>query len=91
MICFTTIPLKHEGVLENNVFSIPDSPSTEDVLNTHARLWKGKRLGSVDPELELYNFVAKRWPFITLISRAEPALSYSAQEPGMFSLSESWR
>ena len=69
MIHFTTIPLKYEGTLENGVFRVPDSPSTEDVLNTHARLWKGKRVGSVDPELELYNFVADRWPFIHLTSR----------------------
>jgi hypothetical protein len=89
MISFTTIPLKHEGVLENNTFWVPDSPSTEDVLNTHARLWKGKRLGSVDPELELYNFVADRWPFIALISRMDSA--YSSQEPRTFALSESWR
>jgi len=68
MIRFTTIPLKHEGVLQNNVFRVPDSPSTEDVLNTHAKLWKAKR-SSMDPELELYNFVAARWPFITLTSR----------------------
>jgi hypothetical protein len=69
MIRFTTIPLQYEGVLENNVFHVPDSPSTEEVLNTHAKLWTGKKLGSMDPELELYNFVADRWPFITLISR----------------------
>lgn len=69
MIRFTTIPLKYVGTLENNVFSVPDSPSTEDVLNTHVKLWKGKKLGCMDPELELYNFVADRWPFITLTSR----------------------
>ena len=69
MIRFTTIPLKYEGTLEDNVFCVPDSPSTEDVLNTHAKLWGGKKLGSVDPELELYNFVADRWPFINLTSR----------------------
>jgi hypothetical protein len=71
MIHFTTIPLKYEGTLENNVFRIPYSPSTEDVLNTHAKLWKGKRMGSMDPELELYNFVADRWPFINLTSRSD--------------------
>jgi hypothetical protein len=70
MIRFTTIPLKYEGVLQDNVFSVPDSPSTEEVLNTHARLWPGKKLGSVDPELELYNFVADRWPFVNLTSRS---------------------
>jgi hypothetical protein len=69
MIRFTTIPLKHEGTLVDNVFHVPESPSTEEVLNTHARLWEGKKIGSVDPELELYNFVADRWPFINLTSR----------------------
>jgi len=85
MIFFTTSPLKHEGILENNTFCVPDSPSTEDVLNTHARLWKRKRLGSVDPELELYNFVANRWPFINLLSRS----NHRPQLPLTFSLSES--
>jgi len=70
MIRFTTVPLKYEGTLENNIFHVPDSPSTEDVLNTHAKLWKGKGFESVDPELELYNFVADRWPFINLESRS---------------------
>ncbi len=69
MIHFTTIPLKYEGTLENNVFHVPESPSTEDVLNAHAKSWAGKRFGSVDPELELYNFVADRWPFLHLASR----------------------
>jgi hypothetical protein len=83
MIHFTTIPLKYEGTLENNVFNIPESPSTEGVLNTHARLWKGKRLGSMDPELELYNFVADHWPFINLTSRT----AHRTQLPLTFSLS----
>jgi hypothetical protein len=82
MIRFITIPLKHEGILEDNIFRVPDSPSTEDVLNTHAKLWKGKRFGSMDPELELYNFVADRWPFINLASR----LNYRRQLPLTFSL-----
>ena len=69
MIRFLTNPLKYEGTLENNVFSVPDSPGTEDVLNSHAKLWRGKTVDSVDPELELYNFVADRWPFINLTSR----------------------
>ncbi len=68
MIRFTTIPLKHEGVLEDNIFHVPASPSTEEVLNLHARLHKAKRM-SMDPELELYNFVADSWPFISLSSR----------------------
>jgi len=68
MIRFTTIPLNYEGTLEKNIFRVPDSPSTEDVLNTQAKLWKPKR-GSMDPELDLYNFVADRWPFINLTSR----------------------
>jgi len=71
MIHFSTIPLKYEGTLDNNGFHVPGSPSTEDVLNTVAKLWKGKRMGSVDPELELYNFVANRWPFIHLTSRSD--------------------
>jgi len=87
MINFITIPLKYEGTLENTVFRVPDSPSTEEVLNTHAKLWKGKKWGSMDPELELYNFVAARWPFITLTSR-ESTL-YSQQSPRTFSLSRS--
>jgi hypothetical protein len=69
MIRFTTIPLRYDGTLEKDVFRVPDSPSTEQLLNTHAKLWQGKKLGSMDPELELYNFVADRWPFITLTSR----------------------
>jgi hypothetical protein len=68
MIRFTTIPLKYEGVLENDIFRIPESPSTQDVLNSHAKLWKARR-SSMDPELDLYNFVAERWPFITMTSR----------------------
>jgi hypothetical protein len=83
MICFTTVPLKYEGTLEDKVFRVPESPSTEDVLNTHARLWKRKTFGSMDPELELYNFVANRWPFINLRTR----LSQSQQLPLTFSLS----
>lgn len=83
MIHFTTIPLKYEGTLEDNVFSIPESPSTEAVLNTHAKAWKGKRYGSVDPELELYNFVANRWPFIYLECRS----NHRPQLPLIFSLS----
>jgi hypothetical protein len=83
MIRFTTVPLKYEGVLEDDTFRVPDSPSTEDVLNTLAKLWKGKRFGSVDPELELYNFVADRWPFINLTSRS----NYRRQLPLTFSLS----
>lgn len=70
MIHFNTIPLKYEGTLDNDIFHVPESPSTEEVLNTHARLWKGKSLGSMDPELELYNFVADRWPFINLTGRS---------------------
>jgi hypothetical protein len=89
MIHFTTIPLKYDGVLKNNTFRVPDSPSTEEVLNTHARLWKGKKFGSMDPELELYNFVADRWPFITLISRADGL--YLPQLPRAMSLSQSLR
>jgi hypothetical protein len=69
MIRFATIPLKYEGTLQNNIFRVPQSPSTEGVLNSQAKLWPGKKLGSIDPELELYNFVAERWPFINLISR----------------------
>jgi hypothetical protein len=68
MIRFTTIPLKYEGKLDKNIFQIPESPSTESVLNNHAKLWKPRK-GSMDPELDLYNFVADRWPFITLTSR----------------------
>ncbi len=83
MIHFTTVPLKFEGTLEDNVFSIPESPSTEAVLNTHVKAWKGKRFGSVDPELELYNFVADRWPFINLECRT----SHRPQLPLTFSLS----
>jgi hypothetical protein len=83
MISFTTIPLKYEGFLDNNVFYIPDSPSTEDVLNTQAKLWKGKKFGSMDPELELYNFVADRWPFINIKSRS----GHRPQLPLTFSLS----
>ena len=83
MIHFTTIPLKYEGTLEDNVFSIPESPSTEMLLNTHARCWKGKRYGSMDPELELYNYVANNWPFINLTSR----VAQRRQLPLTFSLS----
>ena len=83
MICFTTVPLKYEGTLKNDCFHVPDSPSTEDVLNSHARLWKGKAFGSLDPELDLYNFVAKRWPFINLESR----VNHRPQLPLTFSLS----
>ena len=68
MIRFTTIPLKHEGVLENNIFHVPESPSTEDVLNSHAKLYRIPR-SMVDTEFDLYNFVADSWPFITLTSR----------------------
>lgn len=68
MIRFTTIPLKHEGVLQDDTFRVPESPSTESVLNVHARLYRADR-PSVDPELELYNFVADTWPFISLNSR----------------------
>jgi hypothetical protein len=68
MIKFTTIPLKHEGTLDKKVFVVLASPATESVLNNHAKLWTPKK-GSMDPELDLYNFVADRWPFITLISR----------------------
>ena len=83
MIHFTTIPLKYEGTLEDNVFSVPDSPSTETLLNTYVRLWTGQRYGSMDPELELYNFVANRWPFVHLRSR----VSQHRQLPVTFSLS----
>ncbi len=69
MIRFSTIPLKHEGVLDDRVFHVPDSPGTEKLLNVHVKLWKGKRLYSMDPELELFNFVEKRWPFLTMVSR----------------------
>ena len=70
MICFTTFPLRLEGTLKDNSFEVPESRSTEAVLNAIARAWKGARVGSVDPELELYNFVARRWPFISIESRA---------------------
>ena len=83
MIYFTTVPLRYEGTLKDNLFEVPESPSTEAVLNAIARAWKGKRVGSVDPELELYNFVAKRWPFICLESRA----NHRPQLPLTFSLS----
>jgi len=83
MIHFNTIPLKYEGTLENGVFRVPSSPGTADVLNVQARLWKGKRYGSFDPELELYNFVADRWPFVNLTSRTVQR----AQLPLTFSLS----
>ena len=82
-IRFKTVPLKYEGTLENNVFSVPDSPSTEDVLNSHAKLWSRMKYGSVDPELDLYNFVADRWPFIHLLSRTV----HRRQLPLTFSLS----
>ena len=85
MIRFTTIPLKYEGTLENAEFSVPESPSTEDFLNSHAKLWKGIRVGRVDPELELYNFVADRWPFLNLESRTSK--SQRLQLPLTFSLS----
>jgi len=83
MIRFTTIPLKYEGTLKDNVFEVPESPSTEAVLNTHAKAWEGKSYGCVDPELELYNFVANRWPFINLESRS----NHRPQLPLTFSLS----
>ena len=83
MIHFKTIPLECEGTLYNNCFNVPASPSTEEVLNTIAKLWKGKRVGSVDPELELYNFVANRWPFINLTSRTDQR----PQLPATFSFS----
>ena len=83
MIRFTTKPLKYEGTLENNLFQVPESPSTEAVLNSHALMWSGWQFGMLDPELELYNFVANRWPFINLESRA----SSSQQLPLEFSLS----
>jgi hypothetical protein len=83
MIRFTTKPLKYEGTLENNLFQVPESPSTEAVLNTYARTWSGWQFGMLDPELELYNYVANRWPFINLEARA-----YSSQQlPLEFSLS----
>ncbi len=84
-IHFSTVPLNYDGVLENNRFIVPESPGTAEVLNTHARLWKGARYGSVDPELELYNFVANRWPFIKVISRT----ANRRQLPLTFSLSRS--
>jgi hypothetical protein len=68
MIRFTTVPLRLEGRLQNDHFEVPESLSTQEVLNIHARLWKTKR-GSMDPELDLYNFVADRWPFLNLTSR----------------------
>ncbi len=85
MIRFTTIPLRYEGTLGNACFSVPESPSTEDFLNSHATLWKGTRVGSIDPDFELYNFVADRWPFLNLESRSSK--SYRAQLPLVFSLS----
>jgi hypothetical protein len=85
MIHFSTIPLRHEGTLDRNVFQVPDSPSTEEVLNNLAKAWKGKRVGSVDPELELYNFVANRWPFINLMGRSvqrpQLPLTFSLSSP----------
>ena len=83
MIHFTTVPLRYEGTLKDNVFEVPESPSTEAVLNAIARAWKGKRFESVDGELQLYNFVARRWPFIHLESRAD----HRPQLPLTFSLS----
>jgi len=69
MIHFTTIPLKYEGTLDNNVFQVLESPSTEAVLNALAKTWSGWQFGALDPELELYNFVADKWPFVNLESR----------------------
>jgi len=83
MIHFTTIPLKYEGTLKDNAFCVPDSPSTESFLNSHATLWKDTRVGTVDPELELYNFVEERWPFMSFESRTSQRL----QLPLEFSLS----
>jgi hypothetical protein len=83
MIHFTTIPLKYEGTLEDNIFHVPASQSTEDVLNAQAKSWTGKRLGSVDAELELYNHVADNWPFVNLTSRT----AQRRQLPLTFSLS----
>jgi hypothetical protein len=88
MIHFNTIPLNYEGTLDNDVFRVPASPSTEEVLNIHAKLWKRKTLWSMDPELELYNFVADRWPFIHLTSRSD---DQRPQLPLTFSLSRSAR
>ena len=68
MIRFTTNPLNHQGTLERDAFHVPESPSTQEVLNTHAKLFVPRK-GSMDPELDLYNFVADRWPFISLTSR----------------------
>ena len=85
MIHFNTVPLKYEGTLDNHMFRVPESPGTEEVLNMHAKLWRGKRFGSVDPELELYNFVADRWPFINLMARS----GQRPQLPLTFSLSRS--
>jgi hypothetical protein len=83
MIRFTTNPLKYEGTLDNNVFQVPESPSTEAVLNAQAKMWTGWRYGMLDPELELYNFVADRWPFINIKSRS----GHRPQLPLTFSLS----
>jgi hypothetical protein len=85
MICFTTIPLKYEGVLDNDIFCVPESTATEDVLNSHAKLWKGRQVDSLDGELQLYNFVADHWPFITLTSRK--FTGHRPQLPLEFSLS----
>jgi hypothetical protein len=82
MIHFKTVPLKYEGTLKDDQFFVPESPSTEAVLNTHARVWK-KRYGCLDVELELFNFVADRWPFVNLESRT----SQRPQLPLTFSLS----
>jgi hypothetical protein len=82
MIHFKTVPLKFEGTLKENQFFVPESPSTEAVLNTHARVWQ-MRYGVVDTELDLYNFVADRWPFVQMESRT----CQRPQLPLTFSLS----
>ena len=83
MIHFTMVPLKYEGTLDNNVFQVPESPGTEAVLNAQAKMWTGWCYGMLDPELELYNFVANRWPFINLEYRT----TTTQQLPLTFSLS----
>lgn len=68
MIHFKIMPQGQSGTLQDANFNVPFSRTTEEVLNLHAEVFQSRR-GSLDPELDLFNFVADRCPFITLLSR----------------------
>jgi hypothetical protein len=79
MITFKIAGKSALGKLDNQTFTVDGEETTTQLLNAIAKAHPVTNGGSPDPDFDLFQNVAKQWPYLTIVSEPQPAPRHSSR------------